>query len=223
MEFKSLKNIETGFRQIRFFGIAYLFALSFKNANAPETFSGVSIFGNSAFANKIAADKGMDINASARKFQYLSPTNSKNSVLTRITPTTPQAYTECNLLISWSGFSAGIAAIVGLIKTSANPLDAEKITVPNSNPQYAICGKHKGKSANANKPMTVNTGVHFTVAAILNLCEKKEKIKSTVNCVKKLTSTNAPKSEYEIPYALRNVINNNGERLLTTAIEMFVI
>ena len=25
MEFKSLKNIETGFRQIRFFGIAYLF------------------------------------------------------------------------------------------------------------------------------------------------------------------------------------------------------
>ena len=25
MEFKSLKNIETGFKQIRFFGIAYLF------------------------------------------------------------------------------------------------------------------------------------------------------------------------------------------------------
>ena len=25
MEFKSFKNIETGFRQIRFFGIAYLF------------------------------------------------------------------------------------------------------------------------------------------------------------------------------------------------------
>lgn len=25
MEFKSLKNIEIGFRQIRFFGIAYLF------------------------------------------------------------------------------------------------------------------------------------------------------------------------------------------------------
>ena len=42
-------------------------------------------------------------------------------------------------------------------------------------------------------------GMDFTTSGILNLCEKKEKIKSIHNCVTKLISTNNPKGEYEIP------------------------
>jgi hypothetical protein len=63
----------------------------------------------------------------------------------------------------------------------------------------------------------------FTVFAILNLWEKKEKIKSTINCVTKLISTNSPSKEYEIPYRERNVRNNTGERFPTADIVTFAL
>ena len=65
-------------------------------------------------------------------------------VVTATIPTTPQAYMEWSLLISPSGFLAGIAAITGLIKTSVKPPDAEKITVPITRPKYMLSGRIKG-------------------------------------------------------------------------------
>ena len=53
--------------------------------------------------------------------------------------------------------------------------------------------------------------------------EKKEKIKSTVSCVTKLTSTKKPKREYEMPYKVRNVRKRTGERLPTTDMETLVV
>ena len=49
--------------------------------------------------------------------------------------------------MSPSGFLEGIAAITGLIKTSAQPLDAEKINVPITIPIYVLLGKINGEKA----------------------------------------------------------------------------
>jgi hypothetical protein len=69
----------------------------------------------------------------------------------------------------------------------------------------------------------VSRGVNLTVLAILNLWEKKEKIRSIVSCVTKFISTSKPRSEYDMPYSERNVRNSTGERFPTTDIEMFVV
>ena len=87
----------------------------------------------------------------------------KNKVLNITTTTTPQAYIECSLLISRSGFSLGIAATTGLIRTSLKPDAIEKITVPIKIHKNAICGKSLGSTAyNINPTNTIN-GVTFTV------------------------------------------------------------
>ena len=77
----------------------------------------------------------------ARYIQLLLPKINKNNVLNITTPTTPHAYIECSLLISLSGFSLGIAAITGLIKTSLKPEATENITVPVTIHKKAMSGK----------------------------------------------------------------------------------
>ena len=122
----------------------------------------------------------------------------RNTVLIIMTPTTPHAYIEWSLLISRSGSFEGTAAMTGEINTSARPLDAENIIVPITSPTYTADGKTKGDKANTISPIAPRTGVNLTTFEISNLCEKNEKIRSTVNCVEKLIRTNSPKYEYDI-------------------------
>ena len=63
----------------------------------------------------------------------------------------------------------------------------------------------------------------MTVLDMLNLCEKKENIKSIISCVKKLISTSNPKSEYEIPYNERKVRNRRGGRFPTIDIDILTV
>ena len=73
---------------------------------------------------------------STAKYGQLSDLKAKRkSVLTITTPTMPQAYTECSLLISLSGSGEGIAAIVGLVKTSLSPLAEANTTVDSASPK----------------------------------------------------------------------------------------
>jgi hypothetical protein len=67
------------------------------------------------------------------------------------------------------------------------------------------------------------TGVTFTVLGILNLWEKNEKIKSTINCVVKFTKTNKPNKEYEIPYKERKVKNKIGDKFPTIDMVILVV
>ena len=97
------------------------------------------------------------------------------------TPTAPHAKIAWSLLISLSGSFAGMAAIIGLISTSASPLASENITVPISRPIYTLSGNRKGARAYTENPTTASTGITRTVAVILNLCEKNEKIRSTIS------------------------------------------
>jgi hypothetical protein len=123
------------------------------------------------------------------------------------------------LLISLSGFSLGIAAITGLISTSAKPLDAENITVPRTSPKYTDDGKITGARAKSPRPARVRTGIILTARGILNLWEKNENIRSTVSWVTKLIRTKRPRRVYEIPYKERNVRKRIGERLPTMDID----
>ena len=190
--------------------------LSFIKRTAPEVFSGVCISGMGVRINKIAAVSGTAVINSTSHCQYSLPSNSKNAVATTTMPTTPQAYTECSLLISLSGFSAGIAAMTGLISTSQSPLAAQATTVPSTKPRYTAFGNSTGASAISTKPAIAMMGVSLTVSGILNLCEKNEKMRSTVSWVKKLISTSVPKSEYEMPYCSWKVKNKSGGRLPIT-------
>ena len=115
--------------------------LLLKYDRAPDSFSGVVITGIVDLKKKNNAAKGIIKKKSTRYCQFSEPKRSRNRVVMRMTSTTPQAYTEWSLLISRSGSSAGIDAINGLIKTSHRPLDAEKITVPMTNPMYMALGK----------------------------------------------------------------------------------
>jgi glutamate racemase len=66
-------------------------------------------------------------------------------------PTTPQAYIECSLLISPSGFLAGMAAMTGLMSTSQKPPEAEKITVPIIRPAARIAARGRRVAVIATK------------------------------------------------------------------------
>ena len=57
-------------------------------------------------------------------------------------------------------------------------------------PVYTI-----GYNANIKKPKMFINGITLTVVLTLNLCEKKENIKSTKSCVVKFITTRSPKSE----------------------------
>ena len=77
---------------------------------------------------------GTAMRISGRYCQFSEPNTSRYTVVNSTTATTPQAEVECSLLISRSGSSEGTAAITGLISTSPNPAEAEKITVPSKRP-----------------------------------------------------------------------------------------
>lgn len=47
--------------------------------------------------------------------------------------------------------------------------------------------------------MNVNTGVNLTTLGMLNLCENKENIRSTISCVKKFKTISEPKKVYDSP------------------------
>jgi hypothetical protein len=117
--------------------------------------------------------------------------------------------------------SDGIAAIIGLSKTSESPAETEKTTVPISSPIYAKSGKNVGISAYINNPAEVISGIHFTVLCKLNRFEKKVKRRSIESCVQKFTRTNVPSNVYEIPYISRNVTKSIGGRLNIDAIVKF--
>ena len=112
---------------------------------APEARSGVLMAGTSARENSTADVAGASTHTSARYCQCVLPNANRNSVANRIKPTTPQAYTECSLLTSRSGFSDGMAAMTGLISTSVRPPDAANSTVPSTRPAYTACGNRMGQ------------------------------------------------------------------------------
>jgi len=144
------------------------------------------------FKNIKNAVNGTADQSSARYIQFALPRTVKSNVLNITTPTTPHAYIECSLLISRSGFSLGIAAITGLIKTSLNPEATENITVPTTIHKKAISGKNLGKSAYNIKPIKTISGVLLTALCILKCFVKNVNIKSIDSWVKKLITTKKP-------------------------------
>ena len=118
--------------------------------------------------------------------------------------------------------SEGSAAITALRSTSARPDDAEKMIVPTTSPRYAQEGKNVGQRTKMTRPSTLIRGVSFTVRGILNLCEKKLNIRSTISWVEKLKSTKRPRSEKDIPNLLWKVRKSMGGRLPITAIATFI-
>ena len=85
--------------------------------------------------------------------------------------------------------------MTGLISTSQSPLAAQDTTVPSTKPRYTACGNSTGAAAMSTRPTMAMMGVSLTVSGMLNLCEKNEKMRSTVSCVKKLISTSVPSKE----------------------------
>ena len=86
------------------------------------------------------------------------------------------------MLISLSGSFAGMVANTGLTNTSPKPDETEKTIVPRRSPIYTF-SKITGARANKINPRVQIKGIVLTVFAILNLCEKKENIRSMDNCV----------------------------------------
>ena len=112
---------------------------------------------------------GISISIKVSICQNSLPTRKRKSVEKTTTPTAPQAKIAWSLLISLSGSLAGMAAIIGLISTSASPLASENITVPMSRPIYTLSGNRKGARAYTENPTTASTGITRTVREILNL------------------------------------------------------
>ena len=103
--------------------------------------------------------------------------------------------------------------MVGLRNTSASPDETENITVPTTNPKYAICGKNVGTRAYTRSPADVISGIILAIIFMLKYFEKKVKIRSIDNWVKKFISTSVPRRVQDMPYISWNVTNRMGGRL----------
>ena len=77
-----------------------------------------------------------------------------------------------------------------------------------------------GAAAYMIRPITLSRGMVLTAFEMLNLCEKNEKIRSTVSCVQKFINIRKPKREYDMPYKERNVIKSRGGKFPATDVEM---
>jgi hypothetical protein len=110
---------------------------------------------------------------------------------------------------------------MGLISTSPSPAADAKIIVPITSPTYSLPLKITGERAYIRNPIIAITGIALTIRGILNLCEKKENIRSIKSCKKNAIKTNSPSRVKEILYVELKVENSIGERHDTQAIVMF--
>jgi hypothetical protein len=197
--------------------------LFFRNSITPDTLCGDDISGTDTPENKRTETIGRIINMKTRKCQFALPNISKNSVVIIVTGTTPHAYTEWSLLISRSGSSEGIEAIIGLIKTSASPADAEKTIVPITRPISAVCDDKRGHSEYIRRPKNVMYGIDLTTLGILKRCEKNEKTTSIASCVRKFIRTRNPKNENDRLYSVLKIRKRSGGIFPTIDMERLIV